>query len=617
MVPTGVSAKPSHFSRDESRPWRQLLGGALDVGPASPFKLEPEYLRIDRGRSIGHRPEVRSAWIASVFVLGLAFGPVTASAQPTVTVRAESRLELDVRRADDGLIVSGALRDDLGVPLAGDEVSLELSHAVASEHQRGSHVITRVISAAADGTFSTRFQVALGDYVVDATYEGAAEHLGTRATRFFDLDRAHLTLRLSLDDGTRVDLGIPQHTLTIAASSEAGGQGLTMIVSDESAGAELARGETDASGTLRLTIDSGRLGPPAAGRIIVRTHGDATRAEAQSELPIVRFRATETTLTLSRASLGPDETLAADGLLTDGVAPLEREAISLITGDLVLGTVLTDDHGRFHAVLDHGAFGDLEGPLTLVARFDGSAPWIPASESAPLPLEIRRPIALGWLWAILPIALAAIAVRWSLQRDPGTLPVPRRREGLPGVAFGARRTLVAQRMDLSGVVRDAISNEPIAGARVSGAGVDTLTDAQGAFSTTATRELTTLVVDHAEYVAVDAAITLPHRGEHEGMQFRLVSRRALSFAALRQVAVDLSPDGEVALALTQREIFELLRARGASPPALPDLVARVEIACYAALPPDDAQIGEIRRSAAAVVARPARPPGVEAERGRR
>ncbi len=141
-----------------------------------------------------------------------------AAAQPTVTVRAESRLELDIRRADAGLLVTGALRDDLGVPLAGDEVSLELSHAIASEHQRGRHVLTRVVTADPEGRFTTTFTVDPGDYVVDAAYEGAAEHLGTRATRFFDLDRAHVTLRLALEGGTRVDLSIPEHALTIAVA---------------------------------------------------------------------------------------------------------------------------------------------------------------------------------------------------------------------------------------------------------------------------------------------------------------------------------------------------------------------------------------------------------------
>ena len=106
---------------------------------------------------VRHRPCVRVQAIVGV-ALVLLFA-AAAAAQPTVTVRAESRLELDIRRAEAGLLVTGALRDDLGVPLAGDEVSLEVSHAIASEHQRGRHVLTRVVTADPEGRFTTTFAV--------------------------------------------------------------------------------------------------------------------------------------------------------------------------------------------------------------------------------------------------------------------------------------------------------------------------------------------------------------------------------------------------------------------------------------------------------------------------
>ncbi len=557
----------------------------------------------------------------ALIVGGLLIATLTAApalAQPTVIVRAESRLELDVRRDVDGLVVTGALRDDLGVALAGNDVTLELSHAVASEHRRTSRVITRVVTATADGTFSTHFQVDAGDYVVDAGYEGAAEHTGTHVTRFFDLDRAHVSLRVALDDGTRIDLSVAEHRLTIVATSETGGQDLAMSVTDESGDAELGHGTTDADGVLHVSLESARLGPPAAGRLVVRTVGDATRAEAQSELPVVRFRPTETTIALSRAIFSPGDTLGVTGTLTDGVGPLPREAISVVSADRVLSTVLTDERGRYDATLDESAFTELEGEVPIVARFDGAAPWIPGSESRVQRLTLSRPLALGWLWAIVPIALAALAVRWSLRRERGAAPIVRRPDGAPGVALGARRLLAAQRFDVSGIVRDAISGDPVVGATVRAGEHEATTDAMGAFAFTATREASSLVVDHVEYLPLETIVALPHRGEHDAMHFRMASRRAVSFAALRQVAAGLASDGEVALALTQREIFEVLRSRGASPPTLPDLVSRVEVACYAEGPPNDAEIAEIRRSAGAILARPiVRAASAGAARGRR
>lgn len=566
-----------------------------------------------RLRSIARLPGARGSVIVPcvrlasiVGVLVLAGVPAWAQAQPTLLVRAETRLELDVTRETDGLSVTGALRDDLGVALGGNEVTLELSHAVASTGQRGVRVSTHVVTAMPDGTFSTYFPVEPGDYLVEATYRGEVAHRGTRATRFFDLNRAHLTLQLALDEGARIDLRQPEHTLTITASSAAGGAGLLMIVSDGSGSTELGRGTTDDRGVLRVTFPSSALGPPAAGRIVVRTHGDATRAEAQIELPVVRYRPTQTSLVLSRADFSPGDALVASGTLDDGVSPIPRAAISIVSGETVLATVLTDEAGRFEAPLDEAAFVDLVGTIALVARFDGAAPWIPGSESAPISLTLRRPLALDWLWAAVPIFLAALVVRWSLTRERREQPVVRRPDGASGVALGARRTLVAQRLEVSGAVRDAASGEAVADVIVRAGAVETRTSESGAFGLTATRDASVLRLEHPEYVPLEIPLALPHRGEHEAMQVRLASRRAVSFAALREVAARLAPEGEVALALTQREIFELLRSRGASPPALPELVARVEVACYAAVPPADDEIAEIRSSARAILSRPAR-----------
>ena len=527
----------------------------------------------------------------------------SARAQPTVTVRAESRLELEVRRADDGLTVRGALRDDLGVPLAAEAVTLDVSRAVASTHTRGPHVLNRHVMARSDGSFETDIPVEHGDYVVDAVYEGSAEHLGTRATRFFDLDRAHVDLRLAIEDGTRVDLAVPTHVLTITAASEQGGGGLEMTVTDEVGSVGLGHGTTAEDGVLQLAIESDRLGHPAAGRIVVRTHGDATRAEAQSELPIVAYRATRTTLDLSSDTLAPGRAVDASGTLDDGVGPIRREAISLVASGRVLATVLTDERGAFHARLDENNLFALEGEVPIVARFDGAAPWIPPSESAPRILHVQHALALGWLWALVPVALAALAVAWTLRRDPIARVRERRPEGVAGVSLGARRSLVASRLDVSGTLLDAVSGEPVPHATVRVGAVEATSDARGEFALAAPRDAGSIHVEHREYVPFDAPLTLPHRGEHDGMVLRLASRRSVSFAALREVAIELAPDGEVALSLTQREVLDLMRARGASPPALPDLVARVEIACYAESPPSDAAIVEIRTAASEIVSR--------------
>jgi hypothetical protein len=546
------------------------------------------------------RPSYRGALLFGVACLTAA----SAHAQPTVTICAESRLELDVRSADDGLDVTGALRDDLGIPLVGEEISLELSEGHPDDRSRGSHITTRTVQTGPDGAFALRFEVASGDYVVDAAFGGSAEHLAITATRFFDLDRAHLSLRLGFVDGASLDLTRSEHDLQITARSDRGGTGLAMDVLDER-GTTLGHGVTEpiagsTDGSLRIRIASALLGPPSSGRIVVRTSGDRDRAEAQSELPVVRFRPTHTTLTLSRTAIDPRERVLANGRLDDGVDPLPHEAIGLFAGDTLVGTALTDEAGHFELQLAGDDLGDVEdGAVAVVARYASSAPWRPGSESPSITLTIARPTSLGWLWALVAVLASSAVALWSLRTGPGAPQRVARHEGVAGIALGARRVLAPSRTEIHGVVLDAISSEPIVGARVAVAGAETTTDARGSFVLAPPRGAAELRVESSEHLTLRTAIAVPHRGEHEGMQIRLGSRRAASFVPLRKLAGELA-DQEIAPALTQREVIEVLRARGASPPALPALVARVEVACYGERAPDDEEIAAIQASAAAM-----------------
>ncbi len=531
-------------------------------------------------------------------------------AQPIVVVRSESRLELDVRRAPDGALdVSGALRDDLGAALPDRDVALELSRANAHdrEHVRGSHVTTRAVHTSAEGTFEARFPSsppptgAPSDYVIDATYEGDAEHVGTRATRFFDVDRAHVALRLTIEGGARIDLSSPTHALDIVASSTAGGGGLPMLLSDEREAA-LGRGVTDASGTLHVVLSSSALGPPAAGRLIVRTLGDATRTESQTEVPVVRFRPTHTTLEVSRARLLSNEPVRVSGALTDGRFPLEREAIGVFVGERLVRTVLTSEDGQFSASITLDDVPDLDGRVALRARFAGDAPWVPASESGPVALEIVRPTSLAWLWALLPILASLAVAAWSLNRERAVSPSATRQPVGAGVVLGSRASLAANRSEVGGTVLDAITGEPVAGAMIAIGDLTSQTDARGRFSIDVrARGATELSVVAKEHVALTLPIALPHRGELSSLSIRLAGRRATTFAALRRVASQLSPSSDASAALTQRELLEVLRGRGASPPALPRLVTVIESACYGVLAPSDAEIAEVEEIAATIL----------------
>ncbi|MBW2465028.1 MAG: hypothetical protein JRH11_25490, partial [Deltaproteobacteria bacterium] len=63
------------------------------------------------------------SWLIAVIAISCA---APAAAQPTVLVRAESRIELRTERAPNRLVLLGALRDDLGFALAGQPIHLRL-----------------------------------------------------------------------------------------------------------------------------------------------------------------------------------------------------------------------------------------------------------------------------------------------------------------------------------------------------------------------------------------------------------------------------------------------------------------------------------------------------------
>ena len=124
----------------------------------------------------------------------------------------------------------------------------------------------------------------------------------------------------------------------------------------------------------------------------------------------------------------------------------------------------------------------------------------------------------------------------------------------------------------------------------------------------AARGAADLTASSPEHVLLATPISIPHRGELTAVSIRLAGRRAITFAALREVASHLSPTSDASAALTQRELLDLLRARGASPPLLPRLVGVVESACYGRSPPTDVEMAEVRTIATAIVLASAKSP---------
>lgn len=220
---------------------------------------------------------------------------IPAAAQPMVVVRAEARIELRAAHEDGTIAVHGTLVDDLGEPMARRSV-------VVGIHQPDGRTLrTARRTTDAEGAFSLTVAGEPTRYTLTASYEGDDYHPRLSVERQADLSRSPTRLRLDVGDG-RIDLDADSHAIGIDARGPHGGGGLPIAILDE-LGRELAEGVTDGEGHLDLRLPSRALGEPGAGRIVARTAGDARRAEARVEAPIVRYRRATLTLEADRDSI--------------------------------------------------------------------------------------------------------------------------------------------------------------------------------------------------------------------------------------------------------------------------------------------------------------------------
>jgi hypothetical protein len=586
-----------------------LLGGGFDGGVRAVFnRLEArrEYRPNARGNATGtrlRRPRrgasltaLRLAMTRHVLTTvvtcamacgGLALFPAGVHAQPAVRVRAESRIELRTEREGGRVVVVGVLRDDLGEALADREVTLRARPTDDASGER------RTVRTDEEGRLRAEFALAPGAYRLGAIFVGDPDHERVEVERALDLDRADVRLRVTVPEQGRLRLDVPQHVVDVVAESAAGGAGLRVELADE-LGRSLGRATTDAEGRARFVVRSAQLGPPAAGRLIARGAADALRADAQTEVPIVRVSPTRVDLRLDDASVRLGEQLRGRGRLIDHAGrALPREAVGLFDRGQHLATVLTGEDGTFEV----RAEANREGALQLVARYDSDAPWRGSSASPIVRVEVssasERP--LGWLVGTVALtAVALLLLKGFGRRRPALAPPPAPVRRTAGVESSARRGR-AERVDVGGTVLDLRDDEPLLRARVTlHASGEQLCEAEYSsahgFAIKALAHGTyELRVEAAGYVSVIQALVIPHRGEWGTMRVRLDSLRDRALDAVVPVAAELLPQRAWGTA-TPREVLERARAQGVVPSALPELASRAERAAYSPEPPTPADL---------------------------
>jgi len=530
-----------------------------------------------------------------VAILAAAFAAAPASAQPTVRVRAETRIELQVVRGRPPQ-VSATLRDDRGNALAGRDLRIRIAHP------DGRHIDAHTGRTDGDGRVGATFEVEPGTYQIEARFGGEDSYTERTVSQRVDLERAHVRLALAPERGRldHLNLDEPVHPVRVRVESEAGGAGLDVRIENE-LGDRLAEGRTGADSTVRLELHSDALGAPAAGRLVVRTQGDAERAEAQTEVPVVRYRPTTLTLTVTPESVEAGRAVRVEGALGTSEGPLPRKAIGIFAGGEHVETVLTDGNGELARDLVLSAN---EGDVSLEARFDGDAPWRPDARSEPQTVRIEPRGSTPLPWLLLPIGVCTIvlvALWWrGRRRAPESaadrasrLPAP------PGIVLGAPSTAREPgRRDVGGLVLDADEADPLVGAHVTlSRGEDTRTTRAGADGRFELKEIPdgrwVLRVEHEGYEGRDADVEIPHRGRLAGLEVRLRSLRQIALRRYAPLAEALAPSRRWWAFWTPRELAS--RASRGVRSDVEDLTQDVEEAAYGAAPPRPDDVDAIGR----------------------
>ncbi|MGF1469695.1 MAG: carboxypeptidase regulatory-like domain-containing protein [Sandaracinaceae bacterium] len=539
----------------------------------------------------------RAAIGTALLLAGFPGGFPRATAQPTVRVRAETRIELRIDRSPGLVLVSGVLRDDLGAPLPDRAARLRLAD------ERGMAVGSARRSTGSDGSFAAGFDVDPGSYEVRATFAGDEVYRGIEAVQRLDLDRAHVRLDVEIRAGGRLDLTRPTHVVEVTAVSDEGGGGLDVQLDNE-LGRRLAAGRTDGGGRLRFTVASDELGPPSTGRLIARTAGDDRRSSAQTEVPITRFRPTRLSLDWAGDSVArTGDSLEVEGLLDDAAGPLARKAVGLFLDGEHVATLLTDQAGRFRGELDAPP---TPGEVEVGARYEADAPWRTDGEADALTLTVLRRTSTPWLWLMVPVVLSAAGfVVLSRRRRGATAraaaaPAVRR----PGIDPGERRSRAPGSTRIDGTVLDVDTGRPLDGAQVVLEGPDPRGDTTGEDGAFVFREVAAgthrLRALAPGYAATAAQVRVPHRGEWSPMTVRLQSLRELAVATYRPVAERLAPGRGFWALFTPRELQE--RAPTRARPPLSALTRRLEEAAYGRRPPALEDVEGVRRAADEVAA---------------
>lgn len=495
-----------------------------------------------RKRSVGRR-------VRPLLALALSLLVKDASAV-RISVKGSTTIEARVVPDSNGPIIRGTVRDDVGAPVLGALVSVQvigldgapvlaLPQPLPCENSPEvpfpkSHAGEYLLDADASGEFCARVPNFPTRGVLKVSFSGRDALSRSSLEATFDVDRP--SQRLSWDPPPeQIDLDLPHAKVSVSAGSQdekgAPLMDLALVLRDER-GKELSRSTTDDRGHATFDIDTSLLADAGPGELEVRP-ADPTRRVAAIREKIIR------TARVQLTGQAPGEAFVArDGQRFElevktsrGVA--DSGVVEARIGSDIVGAGAVRE-GRAQVVTTF----DVPEALQLDLTFD----YLPASPAlrAHEPLTLRVTAKPPSLWRRAPLLLVGLLLLGWLARGWRRAPrVEREPDAAAGMAGQREAPLpeMSEQLDAStggwtGVVLDAHDRAPIAGAVVTVVARDFVgerklaehtTGADGRFSFTfAAAPQQTLVVEAPLHARIERA--LPRHGR---LRIALTSRRRL------------------------------------------------------------------------------------------
>lgn len=545
---------------------------------------------------------------ALLAVLG-ALPCLSATAQPAVRIRGACELRVVARVGPSGpgsVSLSGVLLDELGVPLAGQRVTLRPPGAVPGPGGAATAVTDD------QGRFRSELSGQGPDGAIGAAWPGDALHSACEADARVGSARQPAELRWKTESGIVLDLARPTHRVELELMTPGPGSGVPLTLADAQ-GQTIATSRTGSDGRAVFTLRSDALGAARSARLVARDRGDAGRHPTTATLAVVLRETPALRLEASATAAGQLVDVRG-GLTSTSGAPLAGRAVSVLAGGAAIHTLLTDATGGFAGQLPvDQAHRAADGTVELQAVFEPSAPWFTGARSASARIRLAPPSSPSALWLLAPLLLSLWLLRRQRRSEPGTGAAGGAREAVVGRArLGVHRSQAARTRGahpggvVTGRVVDVDSGAPLAARlTLSAPGLaphEFQADPEGAF---AAPELPPGTYDLAiccpDYLNAHAELRLPHRGALGSLEIGLRSLRNAAFEHFRPCGDALAGQEGATDQLTPREIARLAKDRGVATQGTAALISHVEQAVFGREPPTRDLLSQLAHDAGEAV----------------